>query len=128
MTVSLFFILLLTWLFTYTPITLFNISGCIAAIILGSILGWLHFSVIKIKVVRYHRQIRLPGSWGLLIIIVALFFSMIYFNIDIISFSQQITTPRFAFPLLLLYGFLTGLFIGRFCYARRSLKRGPYVN
>lgn len=123
----LFFILSLIWFYSYIHLTMYNLFILITTIFLGTLLGWLHFRLVKVKAIKNQQQIRFPGSWLMLIVTFALLISMFYLDLDFFSFSLMITTPAYALSLLALYGLFTGLYIGRLIYSVRSVKNGPYA-
>lgn len=104
-----------------------NMGIWIAALLIGSVLGWLHFYFIKIKAVKNEATLYLPGTWSLLIIILALFTSKYFFGFQLAIDPQLLQQEKYLIIWLSLYGLFTGLFFGRAMYAIRCLRRGPYM-
>lgn len=107
-------------------LTLFALMCWIATIVLGMGLGWLQFRIFKIKAVKDEAKLYVPGTWSLLVIILIIFATKYYYGYELETNPQQLLSPKFAAILALIYGFFTGLSIGRASYAMRCLKVGPY--
>ena len=106
---------------------LLYISIWAAALVTGTLLGWLQFRLLKIKAVKNKSLLYMPGTWSLLVIIFTLFIAKFYFGFDGAIHPNQLSNPHFIRWIFLLYGIFTGLFIGRITYAVRCLKKGPFV-
>ena len=120
-----FLILSLVGLWEHEQFTLHNVFLWLIAMLPGIFLGWMQFHALRIKAIKNTHELYIPGSW-LILGIVLLVFAIKYY----IGYHEDIDA-RFiehaARWMLLLYGFFTGLFIGRLSYALRCIKYGPYA-
>lgn len=99
----------------------------LSALGLGTSLGWLHYQSLRIKADKHTKKILVPGTWILLLIILCVFIVKFYFGYELAIHPHFIFQPKYYIGLLLVYGLLTGLFLGRFLYARHCLRAGPYL-
>lgn len=100
----------------------------LGAMLLGASLGWLHYQSLRVRAVQNAQKIYVPGTWVLLFIIIAGFSAKFYFGYEIAINPEFSFQPTYYIAMILLYGLLTGLFFGRFLYARHCLKFGPYLD
>ena len=115
-------------MFTYLNHTPLNILIWLATLIIGTIMGWLNFKLTKVKAIKDERKLALPGTWMLWIFSIGIFTAKFYYHYDFMLDLETVKQPHFQYALCTLYGFFTGLFIGKIIYARHALKFGPYVN
>lgn len=92
----------------------------LAMLILGSIIGWLQYRIMKVKANGPSGLIRLPGNW----ISICIIFGLIYWqshstSIDLfdVNFLLSQNVTRWLPPC---YGLLAGLMIGKLVYLRRQ--------
>lgn len=127
----LFFILTIIGMTTLIHLTFANTLTWATMFVLGAGIGWLHFRYLNIKAIKGEKKIRLPGSWGLIFIMITFFASKYYFgfgvNFDAAINPEAIKSSQFHLMLMTTYGFITGLFLGRIAYTVRVLKLGPFV-
>lgn len=105
-----------------------NLLIWLGAIFLGIGIGWLQYYSLRIKAVRNEEKLYVPGTWGLLIIVLVIFAIKFYFGYELTIDPSLFLQAKYSFWLLSVYGFFTGLFLGRLIYALRCIKSGPYLN
>lgn len=120
---SLFFIVSMITLYFIIPFNFMHFTTWSCAILLGMIIGWMQFTIKKIKVMKNPAQLHFPGSWNLFLVIFVLLVTKFYFNFDIFFDVEQLKQPPYSFLLVFSYGLVAGLFAGRLIYITRSLKR-----
>ncbi|TAK73019.1 MAG: hypothetical protein EPO11_09310 [Gammaproteobacteria bacterium] len=109
---------------SFTPT---NIALWLGTTLIGIAVGCIQFQLMKIKAVPNENKLYLPGTWGLLILLMLLFAARYYTGYEIALDPTILQQPKWMMGMFLLYGLLTGLFIGRAFCAVRRLKRGPYT-
>ncbi len=50
-----------------------DLLATLAAMMVGAPLGWLHYKILKIKAVPNKKQLYMPGTWSVLVIIPSVF-------------------------------------------------------
>jgi hypothetical protein len=89
-----------------------------AATVAGCLLGWLQYQfLLKVKADKKNNTLQVKGSWSILIVGLAIF--------AVKWFDQFNLNPT---SLLLIFGLLGGLLIGRLGYGFYCLKHGPYID
>ena len=125
---SFFVLLSLVCIYTSKELSFFTLSIWLSTLLLGALLGWFQFRMFKIKAIKEEAKLYLPGTWSLLILILISIALKFYFINSANTFDAHVLTqPKFAGWLFSLYGFFTGLFLGRFFYSWRCLKVGPFA-
>jgi hypothetical protein len=104
-----------------------NLLAATGAALLGIPLGWLHYKSLKIKAVQDKKQLYIPGTWSVLVIILAIFAVKYYCNYQLEVNPEIFLRPQNALTILTVYGLFIGLFIGRMAYSFCCIKYGPYV-
>lgn len=103
--------------------TLMQISAGAAASTVGAALGWVQFARTAPGVDPINRTLTVPGSniplLGLFAFTLAKFSFHLSFNLDLATLNTGI----YNMPLFALYGFITGLNIGRYAFAHQTMKR-----
>ncbi len=98
------------------------------SLIAGVLFGMLQFKFLGIKAIPQTQQLQQPGSYGVLIMTFIMIALKCYlgdqFLLDL-SLLQYLQQPKW---LLIVHGFMSGLFIGRILSVLRCLRRGPFVN
>jgi hypothetical protein len=122
---SIFLVLSFIGLYEHEQLSSHNIFLWLIAMLPGIFLGWLQFHALRIKAIKNTNTLYVPGSWLILGIVMLIFIIKYY-----IGYREDTDThfiEHAARWMLLLYGFFTGLFIGRLAYAVRCIKFGPYA-
>lgn len=124
----LFFIFSFLVIYYFLPLDKYNISAWITCCILGAMLGWIHFRDLNIKGIRNTKSIFMPGSWFVLGVIVTLLCLKLYLRMRFSNINPKLLqTPEYAFPIISVYGFTTGLILGRISFATKCIYLGPYM-
>jgi hypothetical protein len=100
-----------------SPLVIRNIPSLLLAAAAGSLLGWLQYRFMKLKVMQNKSAYETPGSWNLFFIIILLIFLKFYFAFEI-NFNLFLQQDYVDF-FLILYSFSIGLFLGRLFYCLR---------
>jgi hypothetical protein len=96
----------------FIKVTPMNIKVWADMLLLGLGLGWLHFSAIKVMAISGQKKFALKWHFGL----------TGWIN------PRMFDSPKVALYLMGVYGFFSGLFLGRAAYALRSMKLGPFTD
>ena len=99
----------------------FNVNGIsilswFTGITLGSILGYLHYSLLKVRFNKDDNSFIIPGTITTLVLILLIFASKYYFSYQIAIDPKLLEQKDFEFAMLSLSGFVSGCFIGRLIY------------
>lgn len=114
-------------IYTLTQHQPINLLVTIAALLFGIPLGWVHYKLLKIKAVPDKKQLHIPGTWSVLVLILLIFAVKYYTGYQMDVNPEVLLKPQNAIKILALYGLFIGLFIGRLAYSCRCLKYGPFV-
>lgn len=106
----------------------YNILLWLAALLVGSSLGWLQFYALKIKAIKEGNKIYIPGTWSVFFIVLTIFSIKYYFNVELALDPASIAASKYGPIFILMYGLFTGLFFGRLAYSIRCVKSGPYLS
>lgn len=117
-------ILIFAYTYKINPTT---IGIWLSTLMAGTLLGFLHFRFLKIKAVKEKAALYFPGSKSLFVLILVLFAARYYFNTHLNIDPQTLLQPATLARLIPLYGFFTGVFIGKAWYALRCVKVGPFI-
>lgn len=104
-----------------------DIAMALGACCAGFPIGWLHFRLIRIKAIKDENKLHIPGTWSMFIIIFLLLTAKYYYGW---TFGMDINAVKFGAynrELMILYGLVTGLMMGRLYYSVRCMKRGPFA-
>ena len=93
--------------------------------VLGSGLGWLHFSIKKIKAIEGGTRLVIPGSLGLTAVFIIAITAKYYFGYPLSLDADFIQAPQQSLSLVILYGLSLGLFFGRMLYILHIAKSAP---
>lgn len=97
-------------------------GGCMA----GTVLGWLQFRMLGIKGIKNSRSVYIPGT-NTLFIITLLALGGDYYVRYHMDFSPAELLSTHVYWLVLIYGTLAGLFMGRLMLAIWRVIKGPHV-
>lgn len=136
-TASIFTLAILPILFTasslYTLTAYFQINQenliiVGGAMLFGLLIGWLLVSGYDYKVDQQHLRILLPGTWIVLVLVLAVFISKYYFAYTVSTNPAIAQDSYFQFEMLGASGFFTGIFMGRFLGYLCALVMGESVD
>lgn len=114
---TIFLFMSIQTLATMETIDYLNTSSWIAAMLVGSLLGWWQVKCLDIKIDKKHSLIQIPGSWDTLLLILIIFIAKYYFGYEQATNPVLAVQLNFKVSMLVLSGVCTGLFLGRlFCY------------
>ncbi len=122
-----FFVASLLGMFILVKPNTANLACWAVMLLLGTGLGWLQFRVSNIKASKEDRTLHIPGTWSALILLIAAISAKYYFGFQLNLSPELFQTTPYANALMGLYGFVTGLFIGRSYYAVHAAKHGPFA-
>lgn len=108
--------------FSLVDFTVFNVITWIDAFALGCGLGWLHYRIIKVTAADDKTTLYLPGSWGVLIFILALLAAVGSYRYQFTLATQPSALHQHLSSMLAIYAFFTGLCGGRCFYSWRCVK------
>lgn len=115
-------------IFLSFPITPASVFIWIGATMAGTVLGWLHFRVLRIKAIQNESRLYIPGTWTLFILLLLIAVSKYYYGYSFIIDPQYFIQAKYATIIVALYGLFAGLFIGKVIYSLRCVKYGPYLS
>ena len=107
--------------------TLPKIALWLASLSVGMLIGWLQYRLMRIKAIKDERLIRLPGSWFLLLTTPLLIYFQLQKGYNYIASLDLMHNPTLLFWLPVAYGLMAGVIIGKLIYARRCVKKGPFL-
>jgi len=110
---------------TQFPIHWLDVSIFVLALLLGSLLGWLHFRIKKVKAIMNQAILYVPGSWNIFILLIAII--VIRFNWNNSLSKETFMQPNGILVISLLLGSSMGLMLGRLYYSLKCLKSGPFL-
>jgi hypothetical protein len=112
----------------FIKVTPMNIKVWADMLLLGLGLGWLHFSAIKVMAISGQKKLQMPGTWLIMILVPVVFALKWHFGLTGWINPRMFDSPKVALYLMGVYGFFSGLFLGRAAYALRSMKLGPFTD
>ena len=121
---SLFLSISIVCMILILPFTLTNIFVLLGMLVLGVLLGWLQFRIMKIQAIKEGANLYIPGTWSGCIIILSLLFIKYYSGYQFELDPNLLLQPKFASIILAFSGLCAGLFLGRVAYSLRCLKVG----
>lgn len=101
------------------------IIASIVGLVLGSILGWLQYHMLQIRVDQKNKLLEIEGSWFGAFLILITFIVKYYVGY---SFTMNNMSSTTTCTLLLISSILTGAFLGRLIYGIQKLRAGPHIN
>lgn len=109
------------------PLTQFNIAVWVAAALLGAGLGWVQFTLLRIRGIKNTHNIYVPGTWALLLLV--LFFVVVtrFISYKLTADPSLIRNTAYAPHFMFLYGIFSGLFMGRLARAGCCVFFGPFI-
>lgn len=100
-----------------------QVSATSAALFLGSAAGWAQSYWLGCQVDPSTKTIALKGSYAPILLLIAATLAKLGFGFSLSLNPQIIASGIYNLPLFSLFGFFTGLSIGRYCFARQALHR-----
>lgn len=104
-----------------------TLSHWLVMFLLGGGLGWLQFSRYRLQAIAGEKKLLIPGSRFLFFIIPAAVFLKYYFDVPLSFDVSTLPSANLTILLMSLFGFSTGLFLGRLSYAAHVVKSGPFL-
>lgn len=103
--------------------TLKQISAGALASTIGAAFGWMQFARTAPGVDPINRRLTVPGSNIPLLLLIAATIAKFAFHVSFNLNLELLNTGIYNTPLFALYGFITGLNIGRYAFAHQAIKR-----
>lgn len=117
-------------MFTFLQVTITNLAYLITALAAGFIIGWIQYRIKNIKADADSKTIHLPGTYVLCITVCCAIFAKFYYSYtpDYADFNITLGSIANAYSdkIMVLLGLSCGLMIGRFIYAKKVMREGPY--
>jgi hypothetical protein len=96
-------------------------------LLLGTGTSWLHYRLLKIKAIKDQKQLQMPGTYNVIILVLATFTAKYYYGYNINFRPDMFQDPSYALAIMSFYGFFTGAMVGRIYYTMHTIKYGPFV-
>lgn len=109
-------------------VTSISVSLWLVGMIVGTVFGWLQLARLRIVVDQKQQLLSIQGSAFTLIFLLLTFAVKYLIGYLVVTDAQLNVQLPLLYALLLLSGFFTGVFIGRFALAAYRLKQGPHVD
>lgn len=100
-----------------------QVSAASAALFLGSAAGWAQSYWLGCQVDITTKTIALKGSYAPFLILILATLAKLTFGFSLALNPEFMMTGVYNMPLFTIFGFFTGLSIGRYCFARQAIKR-----
>lgn len=108
-------------------VNLHNFLFLLLFILPGMIFGLIQFHFRGIKAIKNTRELYIPGSWSVFIFLMMLVIIRFYYYNYAVDFSlTSLNENNHPAIIMMLIGFVTGLFIARTWCLYRCVKFGPY--
>ncbi len=114
-------------MFTLITVTPTNLAAYAASLVSNALLGWLLCLRLNVRAVEGKKVLLMEGSWMISFIVIALFSIRYYLRLEISFDPTTYKSPSYSLIIMILYGWVAGLLIGRILFMRRVLKSGPYI-
>lgn len=121
-------LLTLLGMFTLITITPANVSAYFATLFASAITGWALCFRLNIKAVEGKKLLLQQGSWMISFIVFLIFCGRIYFGNNISLDPAAFKTPTYSLVTIMLYGWATGIILGKIFFMRRVLEKGPFIS
>lgn len=107
--------------------TIANLMYLAGGALIGIVIGFLQFRILRIKAVKDQSVLHFPGSWFLLIVLSIIFVAKYHYHYAIVNYARSLfITDNYPY-FIAIAGFSCGMFIGRILYTKRLLINGPFV-
>lgn len=103
--------------------TPWQITATSAALFLGTAAGWAQSHWLGTTIHPETRSIAVKGSYLPMLFLIAATLAKFHFGFSLQLDPKFLASGIYNLPLFTLFGFFTGLSIGRYCFARQALKR-----
>jgi hypothetical protein len=113
-------------LYLTLPFTVLSLGLWLVAAACGTLVGWLHFRILKVKAIKGQSSLHMPGTKSLYLLLLLIGVARYYYEFNLNDYLMLLTQVKYSKPIIASYGFLGGLLIGKVIYARRCIKTGPY--
>lgn len=107
----------------FVKFSIVNIAWWGGLFLLGASFGWLHYYRLQVQHLADEEKLLIPGSWITMTAISGVMAAKYYFGPEISMDPDILKTGAYSPLLMALYGFITGLYIGRILYARRIIRQ-----
>lgn len=98
-----------------------------AALIAGIAIGWIQFQILRIKARKNDLSLRTPGNWLLVLLVIGTMYYQYQHGYNSVFSLSNLNNSRLIAWLPIIYGLLSGAFIGKAIYAKRCIMNGPYL-
>lgn len=127
-TATLFFLLVAAIaIFSLLHPTLAHYAVFAVMAVLGGGLGWLRFSMLSVRAIPDKNMLTLPGTWTLALTFIVSFIAIFFFGWTPQFNASYFHSHAFNLHAMMMYGFLSGFFIGRTAHASHIAKYGPFI-
>lgn len=117
-------------MFTFLQVTMTNLIYLLTTMTAGLIIGWIQYRIKNIQADTDRKTIHLPGTYVLCIAVCCAIFAKFYYSYtpDYADFSVPLGSISDAYSdkIMALLGLSCGLMLGRFIYAKKVMREGPY--
>lgn len=91
----------------------------------GYLLGWLPYQFSDITAEKDKGLLHIKGNWHTLVLLLLTF--AVKYAVAVVLATHAHLSPYQIYALMLVSGLFTGAFVGRFVYALKVLRTGPYL-
>lgn len=106
----------------------FKLDVLLLSTMIGYLFGLTQYILMKIPAIPSIRSLKLPGTWSWLVVTAALVVSRFYVPHQAVNHANSLLNANYQLLFLAADGLFTGLFLGRYRYAKRCLKIGPFID
>lgn len=103
--------------------TPWQITATSAALFLGTATGWVQSLWLGSTIDVATKSVAIKGSYLPILFLIAATFAKLAFGFSLQLDPKLLASGNYNLPLFTLFGFFTGLSIGRYYFARQALKR-----
>jgi hypothetical protein len=119
-TPTVFFLLSLRSLYVHLDIDAFVLSIYVIASAVGIAIGYWQVKSQALRVDRENGLLEIPGTWGVMVLILIIFFTKAYFGYELGMDPDALTNTAFEVAFIAVSAICSGMFVGKAgCYFHR---------